>query len=422
MNVKKYLAKGTFFGLVNTFFSAFFAIAFIPVLVRIMGMDVYGSWSLLAIFSGFAGTMDLGLAKSLVYFTTGKDKNDNAEIYAAALVINICLVALAGLALSCIWVFDIMLFPEGSVSRELQLHLIICGSTILLSILATSFWMAVLESAYKIHWNNIISCAQTCLLYAGIAAVYYLTSDLVATLYYTAAVYFSILLTSIVLASRHITFRFKSLCIGTFKKIISYSIRMYAIGLLWACIVPANRLLFVRLGGDMATYAMFDIAMKIASASLACLNAFSSPLYALFSGWGFEQFQRIKQTLSKRLRLMTALYLGGLLVFIVFGKVILALLIPETSDTLYYISAIMIAGLGCYGPGEPYVRAFWGLGDINTAFKIQLIAPVINFAIIAALYSTPVAYRISIAYAAGWLVSGLAFIIIFNIKYRAAKT
>ena len=420
MNVKKYLAKGAILGLVNTFFSSVFAIAFLPVLVGIMGMKAYGSWALLAIFSGFAGSMDLGLAKSLVYFAAGKGKEENLNVYGAALYINLGMVLMAAFGLSCLWWFDIALFPKESVSHVVQGHLIICGSIILLSMLSKSYWAAALESVFKIHWNRALSCVQTMLLYTGSALCYYITNDLIVVLYYTAGIYFAILVAHIVLALTKIQLHIRSVKKSTLKKLISYSIKMYGIGLMWSCIIPTNRYLFVQLGGDMASYGVFDIAMKVASASLACLNAFSSPLYALFAGWGMKRFDEIKQTLSKRVKVMTALYLGGLLVFILFGKSILAVLVPEASVQLYYLSAIMIAGLCCYGPAEPYVLAFWALGQINSAFRIQLIAPVVNFSTIILLSSIPVPYRISLGYAAGWLLSGIAFIITFNVKYRTS--
>lgn len=418
--ILSYLLRSTTTGLFNTILSGLTAVLFIPLLINTMGMTNYGIWAVLAIFTGIANTMDFGLSKSLVYFTAGKGESDTARqersaIFLTHVAVLLLLAVVGGIALTA----GVSIVPRGKIPQEYHFPIMVSGMAILGAAVMTAYFRATLEAEYRISRVNACYCLQTVLTYGSLWGISRFTPDPKPAVYATACVHVVILMVHIFLASRVTRIRPTVPPPRVFKKIYAYSWRIFCSGIAISLVLPLNRYLFIRLGGEMSAYGAFDASLKIALCALSLLTAFASPLFAHFSASGVKRIRETRKLLTRYLYLLTGLYLCGLFAFRWIGPFLIGLLFKENAAEIYANTFILLLGLGLCGVGEPFVKAVWALGGAGTALVVRIIQSSSNFLFMAFLFFLPVMERISCAYSAAYALGSLLFVGIFYFKYRS---
>ena len=425
MNIKlgSYLKKSTSTGLCNSIGSAVFSVILIPLIIGRIGMENYGVWATLMIFIGLSGTADLGLSKSLVYYIPKqKTIEEKDEICTAGLIIN-CLVILilAAIGIS-VYLSGINIWGSNeSISSGAGLQLLLCGTIILCCSLGTTFCRSLLESYYKIYLVNAGFLLLTILNYSTVYILSFYTSKVEYLIMITTGVYVFTLLLHIIFVRLATDVSFRRPSIKIIRDVSKYSMGFFTIGVLTSIILPANRYLFVLFANDTKAYGIFDVALKISLISLSFLQAFAVPLYSVFSSYGKEKIEQTKKILNHYFWILSCAYLAGCLIFWAIGKRLLNFWVGTDSNELYYISMIMICGVGVCGIAEPYIRGLWALGHIKLCIELRLVSAIVNFLFIFTVTGITALYRIGIAYSLALGVNAILLIISFRIKYPDRK-
>lgn len=419
MQLKSYLQKSISTGLGHSLGSALISLVFIPLIVRNIGVEKYGIWAILAIFTSALSFADLGLPKAMVYFIPKqKSREDITQVYSVGFFLN-CFV------ISLVMVTGVLIYWSGinvwgnteSLANEFGRRLLLCGIFITCIALATSFYRAILEAFYKIYIVNLGFLLQTILTYTSVYILSFFTKHVEYFVFMTMAVYTFIFFLHVAVVG------FKTpvaLCPPQFARaleIIKYSLGIFSIGFLTSIMAPANRYLLVLFSGDMRVYGIFDIAFKIALAASRVLQSFAIPFFSFFAGLGKEKIGEIRRILSRCLVGLGGAYFFGLLLFLITGGYILDIFLQNDSIELYNASLILIAGVTLAAVGDPFSRAFLAIGDLRLSFNIKILQPTLNVLLILFLSGLSPLYRVSVACALAWGVTAMVYIVVFKIKY-----
>ena len=420
-NIQKYLLKGATSGLGNTLVSLLSVGLLLPLIIRLIGMENYGVWSILTIFTGIASTLDFGLSRALVHLSVGKDKKAHAETRSAIFFLNISVAGTVLLIAAVCFLSGFTPFSSTSVPEEFRGHLLISGTIILVASILLAYFKAILEASYKISSVNICWAIQTMATYTLMLLAYTFTGSVIDLIYTTPAVFVSMLVIHIILARNHIHILPKGPSRATLKSIFGYSSRIFLSTVITSIVLPLNSFIFLKLDGSMETYASYNMALKISMSALSLLTAFSSPLFAHFSALGMNRLTEAWQLVRKYMVLLAAAYVLGVATFFVFGNELIALFFGKDTGLLFDTTKILITGICFYGIGEPCARAMWALGINNAALGLRIFESVTNFIFIVALFSLAPLERISYSYSLAQILGCLAFIFSFYLIYRKRR-
>ncbi len=111
----KYMAKSLATGIPNTLGSALFAIVLIPLIVRNIGKEQYGAWTLLFIFLGLSASLDIGIPKALVYLIPREKNRDEVNrLFTASAFLVGCLMLLVLLFAFALIYFKVPVWGHGT--------------------------------------------------------------------------------------------------------------------------------------------------------------------------------------------------------------------------------------------------------------------------------------------------------------------
>lgn len=417
--MRNYFKKSFSTGMLNVGGSALISAIFIPLIVQKLGLELYGKWTMVLIFSGFSNIADMGVSKAMVYLIPKhKEQKDINEIYSAGLIINNMLVLILGTICIAVYFSGINVWnTDKAISNELGNKLFIVGCFIACCSLATQFYRSIIEAFYKIYFVNIGFLLLTILNYIPIYLLSLHTKDVSYFIYSTALMYIVVLFFHILVFKLTCSVNFNIPHITIYKKIISSSAKFFSIGLLIGAVLPINRYLLIYISDDTQTYGAFDIALKIAMMANSFLSLFATPLLSIFSGYGKERLGEIKAILNRSLIWLGSAYLIGCSVFYIYGKNILQLLFKVETGDVFIATLVLIMGICLTGVSEPFYRAFLGLGTLRVPFGIKIVLVILNFIIILILFHFPPLYRIAFAIAISYGFTSILTVAIFRIRY-----
>jgi len=423
MKLKIYLQKSISTGLGNSVGSILISVIFIPLIIRNIGLEKYGIWMILAIFTSILSVADLGLSKAMVYFIPKQKSQDHInQVYSIGFFLNSFVILF-------IMTMGVLIYLSGiniwggteSLSNEFGRKLLLCGLFVTCSSLATAFYRSVLEGFYKIYIVNIGFFIQTTLNYTSVYLLSFFTNNVEYFVYMTMVVYASMYFFHLVVVRLKTSV---ALCFPQFtrvKEIIKYAIGIFFVGFITSILQPANRYLLILFSGDVRIYGIFDIAFKIALAASKLLQAFGAPLFSVFAGYGKEKIGEIRRILNICLLGLGGAYVFGCLLFLFSGRFILDLFLKDDSIELYNASMILIIGIVLFAVADPFFRALLAIGDLRLTFNIKVLQPILNVLLIILLAGLSPLYRFSFACAIAWGVTAVAYIVVFKLKYSKSR-
>lgn len=416
--MKGYLKKSFGTGILNVVGSAVISVVFLPLILRKLGLEFYGLWSMLFLFTGLSGVADFGLSKSLV-FLLPKEKHQKAidEIFSAGLLVNMLVVLSVCCICGVLYLFKVNVWHTKQAFDQTQgIALFISGAFLLCVSLITNFFRSVLEANYKIYLVNIGFLLITALNYSSIYFLSFFTRDIYNYIYCSLSIY-------VVILAFHISATLWTCRVAltmprkeTFRTIGSVSIKFFSVDMLVASVMPLNRYLLIIFSGSTMVYGMFDVAMKISLMANSFLSLFGTPMLSLFSGYGNTRFREIRDLLRKTTLALICSYLFGCLLFYVMGKEILRVWFGIRSTDVYWIAFILLAGICLNGVAEPAYRAFLALGRLRFALKIKTMTILINLLLVIILFRLPPLYRIAFAISFSYAVTSCAIVIASVLK------
>lgn len=420
-NLFSYLKKSIGTGFINVAGSALISIIFIPLIINHIGLDLYGKWVLIFIFSGLAGILDLGISKSIVFLLPKRsDFSKKSEMFSAALIFSVAItfvVVALGIFLVFVLQKDIW-FSEYSLAFDEGRKIFLVGLLLMCLSLLTNLFRSVLESFYHISVVNVGFLLLTVCNYTSVYLLSFFTCDIDNIMVCTVAVYAFFFVYHMIFV--------KCLCdvgivrpsFATFSVVFKSSLRFMSIGVLVSVVFPFNRYLLMILSGSTRVYGIFDIALKIVMMANSLLSLFATPMLSLFSNYGCSRLGEIKGILWRSLPWLFSAYILGNLMFLVFGQHILNFFVREDIALLFRATLILLAGVCLTGVTEPYYRALLGLGALRSLFIIKLGMCFANIFLVFMFRNINPLMCISLAIGISFGVSSLLIPATFKLKYR----
>ncbi|NRB37440.1 MAG: oligosaccharide flippase family protein [Pseudomonadales bacterium] len=407
-----YLKKSFFTGAFKTVVVTFSTLIFLPLIIQKVGMETYGLISLTMIFGGVVVFADFGIAKTVTLLIgRDEDKSSAGMIVSNALVINILMMGIIGAVLAVIAFLDAPILGEKlQVSRDLKNYIILVGFVLLVIMLLNNLLAAILEAKLLMHYVNIGFTISSVAINAFIYAACMMSDSIYILL---AAPIASFLVVSFYLLNVIRVYTEVRLVRPDVKQIrgmLSTSYRFLNLGLVNSLIIPANKYVLMLVTGSSTALGVFDVALKIALIANSFLNSIAQPLFGVFSNMAGKKNEIYKIACRVSL-LLFVLYIVGCLVYYFVGHYIVRFIDAENVQELYRVSLILLFGVGFLSVSEPFYRALLGAEKLKAALYLKLLVPVVNISFFSVLVNTVDLDRISLAYAAGLLVSSLAIIV-----------
>ncbi|MBN1870881.1 MAG: oligosaccharide flippase family protein [Candidatus Omnitrophica bacterium] len=420
MKLKSYLQKCILTGLGRSFGSSLISLIFIPLIIHNVGMEKYGIWMILSIFANSLSITDLGLSKAMVYFIPKQKSNQEInQIYSAGLIINSAIVlVIIMMGLTIYWLRIDVWGGTDAFPVEFGRRLLLYGLFTACISLATSFFRSVLEGFYKLYLVNLGFLLQTTTINILVYILSFFTGDVEHFIFGTMFIYVAMYVFHLSLIRLKTSAVFCRPGVSFLKSVIKYSLGVFSIGSLASVLQPMNGYLLVLFSGDMRIYGIFDVASKIAVAASGVLQSFVMPFFSVFSGYGKERINEIKNILHKCLMGLGGAYVVGWTLFFLIGRSILGAVIRNESVELYNATLIQITGVVLITVADPFFRAFLALGNLRLAFKIKIFQPIIDIICILLLGGLAPLYRFSAAYSIACGCTAIVYVVMFRMKYK----
>jgi len=369
-NVRKYLKQSILIGGISTVGSSLVTLSLAPILIRQIGLVNYGVWALLATFTGVAVVIDLGIARSVVYYLM-KARHPKRKIHAfsTGLFLLISLVAFLTLFAAIYAISDFNLdFKLGDVPPLILPIVIFYGIIVTGLVLLINFFRAILESQMKIHLAQALTFTFHLLNYGSACIVAFFTKDIKLLIQTSCLIHFIVLGLYVFVSYRLGLPPIRRPVWKVARILIGRSSGYFLLGLVNIVTVPFNRILVTSIGGSTA-HALFDLGLKVAMAATGLLQTISSPLFALFSKLRTENARRALTIAGKMTGLVFLLYLSGVLVLFFSSDWLAGYLTSVESAKLKDVLLILVVGVAFTSVAEPSMRASWAWGlERATAF------------------------------------------------------
>lgn len=416
--IREYIIKSISTGLLASIGNAIITLVFVPLLIINLGQEGFGTWTFLNFYIGLAGFGQLGLSKANVLILNDHKKENEREQYlGGVLVLGGLLSIFFGGAIALFSSYIVSSHPERALQFQ-DIGILSATGPLLLSIaILNSIFASIQEARLKIHIVNVISFIMTAANYLVAWLVTYKTGDMAAACWATLAVFLIGTITQGYIAFLgYNSPRMPSL--SHLKNILRLSFGFVGLGIINLIIIPLNRYLVVSYGGGMSSHAVFDTGLKLAMAANRLLAMVGVPLFGIFSKLGnsADAIKQINRLVGKATFLVLLLYVIGILFYGIVGQMLCQILMPDTSEQLWFVSLYLLIGVCAGGVAEPSIRGLWAIKALRVCFVISLITMVVNL-IIPLLGSTIPDYLLfPLAYASGVFCGSVLYITIFQVK------
>jgi len=414
-NITSYLKKNFFTSIAKIITVSLVTLVLLPLIIKKIGLELYGIVSLTLLFSGVSSVIDLGLSKAII-FLTGEKKNSENRVVSSALIITLILITIGLILLVILQLLYVdLLGSELNIEPKLKTLILNSGFLLLSLMLLNNLCKAILEANYLMHIVNIIYTAYTPTLYLSIFLLGIFTNNVI---YYILT---PLILTFLMLMVNILFIKLKtkvSICKVNFedvKYVFKNSLGFLNLGLINSIVIPTIQYVFVLFVADVSLYAIFDLSFKIAILANSFIVSLAMPLFAVFSKEIKLKTTKMIDIALKVFYLSTSIYLIILIGFYFLGHYIFSYLelMKANTNLLYKITFILIFGIGSSGAVEVFYRYFMGAKKLKKAFLLKLIVPFSSLVFFLILYGFDYILRFSLAYTTSVILSSVAIIIFF---------
>lgn len=401
MDLNSYFIKSYATGLINLLIKIFVFIFIIPLIIKNIGLEQWGVWSILFIFVGLNSTFNFGLSNSIIYFLPKTNNScEQNKIYTANRIINYISVLLIFCFVGLAYIFDIFyLFKFDSVDHDMFIFISFSGLLILTLLILTSPYRAVLEAYLRYDLVQIGYIIQTLLLYPLILIVVNLDGKAREMIIITVLIYIFIFLYHNIIHKNITHIKWVKPSIQDYKKILKYSFSVYLGSFIWSLINPLNKLLVLFQSDNTSSIAKFDISLRIGILAFSILSIFSRPLLALLSKNIKVVSNKNQYLIYRSTFLIICLAIAGNLIFFFLGPWYFKFFIDyKLIDELLFLTLIFMIGLSILAISEPYKNFLYASGKTRVIIIINIMFIIFNLIIFSILSYKVIELRVALSY------------------------
>ena len=396
----------------------------LPMIIKRLGLELYGVVSLTLLFSGVSSIVDLGLSKSIVLLS-GEKKISSNKVFTSALIINIIIVALLTVVFLIIQLLGVDLLGGNiNLSASNKFVLLNVGFLILIITLLNNVCRAVLEANYLMHIVNIGFALYTPLLYLIIYVASFFTNNMmyyiIIPLFVTLLLFVFYFLVIKLKTSTRLTKVKKKHVQYVFKNTLSF----LNVGLVNSMVTPVLRYLFVLVVADVSMYAIFDLSFKIALIANSVIVSVSMPMFAVFSNKTKDQKKDMLNISYKIFVISVILYACILVGYHTIGEQIISFLNLKVynSKLLYSMTYVLLGALGSIAIVEVFFRYLLGNKMLKQAFYLKFSIPIVCFLMFYVFYSQKMVNRFIYSYGVSLIVCAVSTFLYFTrVARRVSK-
>lgn len=419
-NISKYLKKNFLVSTSKTLTVSLVTLLLLPLIIKRVGLELYGIVSLTLLFSGVSSLVDLGLSKAVILLS-GENVIPENKVVSSALYINLFIIGVLSVVFIMLQMLSIdLLGSDLNLDKANKFILLNTGFLLLVLMLLNNLCRTILEAKYKIHVVNLTLAIYTPLLYGAIFILSFFTKQIIVYIITPLVLTCLMLIFNVVYLKLKTTVRLEKVTRSNIIYVLKKSFTFLNIGLLNSAIMPLMRYVFVLLVADVGLYAIFDLSFKIAMLANSFIISLATPMFAVFS-------KEIKANSAKMVKIAYKIFYISLAMYFIInvgyyflGNYFLTFLSLDTKnlDLLYNITFLLIISLGSVALVEIFYRYFLGDNQLTKAFLLKLIIPVFGIIMFFVFNDIELIYRFIYAYGTSLVISAIAIMLSFMVNNK----
>ncbi len=396
----------------------------VPVLIRLIGLDAYGLWTLVSSVIDIVELAEVGLSVSTTFFISQDLANHDSESMAQTLTVTVgAVLAMATLAAMLLW------FSAGAIvgllaalsdsQQSTATAALRAGVLIVWAQLLQRVCVGIEQAYQKYQILGILIIVQAVVSNLGLLAVAVLGRQVVALVQWQSIINCGILLLHIGFVGwllHGINFRLRWSAARA-RAIVRYSVLTWLISLSGALFSRADRLVVGALLGveSVGIYgAITTITGKINTLSAVPVQPLLPVLSAMRSNREVNS-DRLKQHIQQSLQLNAVIALGMAAVLFVFAPVVMRIMIAEIV-TEEYVLVFRLATLifGLYSVNAVGYYILFAVNQVGRLMIVQMLSALLSLFLVA-VASRYLGLMGAILGNAGYL--GVGFLTFFGMRF-----
>ena len=420
-NITKYLQKNFLVSTSKTLTTSLVTLILLPLIIKKLGLELYGIISLTLLFSGVSSLIDLGLSKAVILLS-GENNTSENKIISSALYINLSIISILLIVFIGLQLLDVDLLGGNlNIDNTNKFIVLNTGFLLLVLMLLNNLCRTILEAKYKMHLVNLVLAIYTPLLYLSIFILSFFTKQIIAFVITPLILTLLMFAFNVIYLRLTTTIKLVKVAKTDIKFVLKKSLAFLNIGLINSMIMPIMRYVFVLLVADVALYGIFDLSFKIAMLANSFILSLATPMFAVFSKEIKANSKKMTQVAYKIFYISIAMYIAINIGYYFLGEFVLTFLSlePQNLNLLYNITFLLILSLGTVAAVEIFYRFFLGNNQLKKAFLLKLIVPVLAVILFFVLKDVELIYRFIYAYGISLVIS--AILIAINFMFYRQK-
>ncbi len=422
-NITKYLKKNFLVSSGKTLTVSLVTLLLLPLIIKRLGLELYGIISLTLLFSGVSSLVDLGLSKAVILLS-GENKMHENKVVSSALYINLCIIGVLFVVFISLQLLSVdLLGSDINIDKTNKFVILNTGFLLLILMLLNNLCRTILEAKYKIHIVNLTLTIYTPLLYGVIFILSFFTKQIVVYVITPFILTFLMFTFNVLYLKRYTTIRVIKVAKKDILHVLKRSLAFLNIGLINSMVMPAMRYAFVLLVADVGLYAIFDLSFKIAMLANSFILSLSTPMFAVFS-------KEIQSNSKKMVKVAYQIFYISFIMYVVInvayyflGNYFLTFLSIDSKNLsiLYNITFLLIISLGSVALVEIFYRYFLGNNQLTHAFLLKLIVPILGIILFFVLDDVELIYRFIYAYGISLIINAIMIAMSFMMTKKYKK-
>ena len=392
ISAKKYIIGNAKSSLLRVGASTIATLIITPFIISKIGIDNYSYVSVTGFFVSFAGIIDLGLAKTLVFLLNDKEKSEKEknQIMTAQKIINVslCILTLLFGAICLVFQLDIL---GSSISSDNPYYSIVLLSSILILCVTiySQFQSAFLESQFmlqKVNYGSTIRImALNVMYFINLLTVndtkLYIVSALLAAL--SGAAYYEIVI------SRNIKLKYEKPTKGIGIEVVKTAFGFLRVGVMSSIYSALPRIAIIYLTPHVSYIGILDVINKI---TMSVINLFASVLQPLFS-LSRKSPEKIKRKLTKVLTANICVGICFIAGIVLFKEPIASYFFNDKSVDVYFAGNLLVLysfASMLFLCSQPFSFYLMGIGNnhiVSRALSINVLSFFILYFIVSSIFS-----------------------------------
>lgn len=374
--IKKYIFKNVYTGLIKTTFTLVLSVVAIPLIINNIGIENYGIISIVLVFSSFTGILDLGLSKALISFQ-GSQKENKKEI-SAIYILNLVLFAIMLLFTLSVYAFKINLIGGKLEVDSSMVRLINTIAILLLSFeIFNNLLRASLEANFKLQLLNWGFLIQSAIIHLG---------WLILALTKAPILYFLLIPVagSVVTIIYHLLFlppiytQLLKPDKTSFKNVSGITFQFFKVGALNSVHLPLIKYAIILFLGEGRAIGIFELSTKLAVLANNLLAYISNPFFSIVAKHKEKSKVYLWDVIKKVTRFLIAATISGYTVFFIFNKVLIQYFFKEYSTEIFQVLNFVLIGYLVIAASESIQKYMLGIGRMNLVARIKLTGIFLN--------------------------------------------